>query len=70
MESYRISNTTFYADIKQLEESIRQLPLEIIRNQGYEIEGPEKYRRLLTANVLELEINEYELFIVFLSMHH
>ncbi len=62
MELYRISNTTFYADIKQLEESIRQLPLEIIRNQGYEIVGPEKYRRLLTANVLELEINEYELF--------
>lgn len=62
MELYRISNTTFYADIKQLEESTRQLPLEIIRNQGYEIVGPEKYRRLLTANVLELEINEYELF--------
>lgn len=62
LETYLVSNTTFYADIKQLEASIEHLPLEIVRNQGYEIIGPEKYRRLLAANVLELEINEYELF--------
>ncbi|WP_165005306.1 MULTISPECIES: BglG family transcription antiterminator [unclassified Enterococcus] len=62
LEKYLISNTTFYADIKQLEASISQLPLEIIRNRGYEVTGPEKYRRLLVANVLELEINEYEIF--------
>ncbi|MFV0559366.1 MAG: BglG family transcription antiterminator [Enterococcus sp.] len=62
LEIYLVSNTTFYADIKQLEASIEHLPLHIVRNQGYEIIGPEKYRRLLAANVLELEINEYELF--------
>ena len=62
LETYLVSNTTFYADIKQLEASIEHLPLKIVRNQGYEIVGPEKYRRLLAANVLELEINEYELF--------
>ncbi len=44
MELYRISNTTFYADIKQFEESTRQLPLEIIPEPRIEIVGPEKYR--------------------------
>lgn len=62
LEKYLISNTTFYADIKQLETSMEQLPLSITRNRGYEITGPEKYRRLLIANILELEINAYEIF--------
>lgn len=62
LEKYLISNTTFYADIKQLETSMKQLPLSITRNRGYEITGPEKYRRLLIANILELEINAYEIF--------
>ncbi|MGM9903241.1 MAG: BglG family transcription antiterminator [Enterococcus sp.] len=62
MEQYLISNTTFYGDIKQLETNMKQLPLKIIRNRGYEITGPEKYRRLLIANVMALEINEYEIF--------
>ncbi|HCM89799.1 MULTISPECIES: PRD domain-containing protein [Vagococcus] len=62
LEKYQISNTTFYADIKQLEEQIKQSPLKIVRNQGYEITGSEKYRRLLMANVLETEINEYQFF--------
>ncbi|MEY8445152.1 PRD domain-containing protein [Enterococcus ratti] len=64
LERYLISNTTFYADIKQIEESMAQLPLKIDRNRGYLITGPEKYRRLLVANVLELEINEYEIFYI------
>ena len=54
MEQYLISNTTFYGDIKQLETNMKQLPLKIIRNRGYEITGPEKYRRLLIANVMAL----------------
>ena len=33
-----------------------------MRNQGYEIEGSEKYRRLITANTLVMEINEYQFF--------
>ena len=41
---------------------MKQLPLSITRNRGYEITGPEKYRRLLIANILELEINAYEIF--------
>ncbi len=62
LERYQISNTTFFSDIKQLEESLARLPLRIVRNQGYEIEGSEKYRRLITANTLVMEINEYQFF--------
>ena len=39
LDRYQISNTTFFSDIKQLEESLARLPLRIVRNQGYEIEG-------------------------------
>ena len=62
LEKYDVSNTTFYADVKQLEDRLAKSPLKIVRNQGYEIVGSEKYRRLLIANVLESEINEYEFF--------
>lgn len=62
LERYEISNTTLYADIKQLEERLAKSPLKVVRNQGYEIVGSEKYRRLLMANVLESEVNEYEFF--------
>lgn len=62
LESYLISNTTFYSDIKQLEARLIKSPLKIIRSLGYEIEGSEKYRRLLMASILELEISEYQFF--------
>lgn len=62
LDRYLISNTTFFADIKQLEEQITRLPLKIVRNRGYEINGSEKYRRLLMANILVQEINEYQFF--------
>ncbi|KPG71971.1 BglG family transcription antiterminator [Enterococcus sp. RIT-PI-f] len=62
LATYQISNTTFFADIKQLEESLARLPLRIVRNQGYEIQGSEKYRRLVTANTMVMEINEYQFF--------
>lgn len=62
LETYCISNTTFYADIKQLETRIARIPLTISRNQGYEVTGSEKYRRLLMANILSMEINEYQFF--------
>lgn len=62
LDRYLISNTTFFADIKQLEEQIARLPLKIERNRGYEINGSEKYRRLLMANILVQEINEYQFF--------
>ena len=42
LELYQISNTTFFSDIKQLEESLARLPLTIVRNQGYELKGPRK----------------------------
>ena len=54
--------STFYADIKQLETRIARIPLTISRNQGYEVTGSEKYRRLLMANILSMEINEYQFF--------
>lgn len=69
LDEYLISNTTFFADIKQLEERLERLPLSIARNRGYEIAGPEKYRRLLLANVLVMEINEY-LFFNFTSVEY
>nr|WP_279010596.1 PRD domain-containing protein [Vagococcus fluvialis] len=62
LKIYDISNTTFYGDIKQLETRLAKSPLKIVRNMGYEIIGSEKYRRLLMANILESEINEYEFF--------
>lgn len=62
LDRYLISNTTFFADIKQLEEQLARLPLKIVRNRGYEINGSEKYRRLLMANILVQEINEYHFF--------
>ncbi|WP_291292740.1 PRD domain-containing protein [Enterococcus sp.] len=62
LELYQISNTTFFSDIKQLEESLSRLPLTIVRNQGYELRGPEKHRRLVAANTLMMEINEYQFF--------
>lgn len=62
LESYLISHTTFYSDIKQLEARLIKSPLKIIRSLGYEIEGSEKYRRLLMASILELEISEYQFF--------
>lgn len=62
LELYQISNTTFFSDIKQLEESLARLPLTIVRNQGYELKGPEKHRRLVAANTLMMEINEYQFF--------
>lgn len=62
LDAYQISNTTFFADIKQLEERLESLPLSIDRNMGYEINGPERYRRLLLANILVMEINEYLFF--------
>ena len=62
LDTYLISHTTFYSDIKQLELRLAKLPLKIVRNGGYEIEGSEKYRRLLMASILEQEINEYQLF--------
>ena len=39
-----------------------RLPLTITRNRGYELAGSEKYRRLLLANILGIEINEYHFF--------
>lgn len=68
LENYLISNTTFYSDIKQLEARLALSPLKIIRNLGYEIEGSEKYRRLLMASILELEISEYQFFHYDVSM--
>lgn len=62
LDRYLISNTTFFADIKQLESQLERLPLRIGRNNGYEIIGPEKHRRLLMANILVEEINEYLFF--------
>ncbi|MFW7394948.1 BglG family transcription antiterminator, partial [Vagococcus fluvialis] len=62
LKIYDISNTTFYGDIKQLETRLAKSPLKIMRNMGYEVIGSEKYRRLLMANILESEINEYEFF--------
>lgn len=62
MDTYLISNTTFYADIKQLELQLEKLPLSIIRNSGYLIKGVESQRRLLVANILTSEINEYQFF--------
>ena len=62
LDTYLISNTTFFADIKQLEEQIARLPLKIVRNSGYQINGSEKYRRLLMANIFVQEINEYQFF--------
>lgn len=62
LDKYEVSNTTFYADIKQLEEQLATSPLKLIRNGGYEIVGSEKYRRLLMANILQTEINEYQFF--------
>lgn len=62
LEKYQISNTTFYGDVKQLEERLAKSPLEIVRNLGYEVVGSEKYRRLLMANILQTEINEYQFF--------
>ncbi len=61
-DTYMVSSTTFYGDIKQLEASLLQLPLSISRNMGYELVGPEKYRRLLQANILGIEVNEYQFF--------
>ncbi|MBK6374861.1 MAG: hypothetical protein IPF67_17585 [Saprospiraceae bacterium] len=51
-----------FADIKQLELRLARLPLTIARNRGYELVGSEKYRRLLLANILGIEINEYHFF--------
>lgn len=62
LDEYLISNTTFFADIKQLELRLARLPLTIARNRGYELVGSEKYRRLLLANILGIEINEYHFF--------
>lgn len=62
LESFQISNTTFFSDIKQLEDNLNHLPLTIVRKNGYEIEGPERHRRLLIANTLVMEINEYQFF--------
>ncbi len=62
LDEYLISNTTFFADIKQLELRLARLPLTITRNRGYELAGSEKYRRLLLANILGIEINEYHFF--------
>lgn len=62
LDKYQISNTTFYGDIKQLEERLAKSPLKIVRNLGYEVVGSEKYRRLLMANILQTEINEYQFF--------
>ena len=39
-----------------------RLPLTIVRNQGYELKGSEKHRRLVAANTLMMEINEYQFF--------
>lgn len=62
LDKYLISNTTFYSDMKQLESRLSKSPLKIMRDLGYFIEGSEKYRRLLIANILEIEINEYQFF--------
>ncbi|CZR01178.1 phosphoenolpyruvate-dependent sugar phosphotransferase system eiia 2 [Trichococcus palustris] len=62
LDEFLISNTTFFADIKQLETRLARLPLTITRNRGYELAGSEKYRRLLLANILGIEINEYHFF--------
>lgn len=62
LEEYLISNTTFFADIKHLETRMTHLPLEITRNRGYQITGPESQKRLLLANTLSLEINDYQFF--------
>jgi len=62
LEKYLVSNTTFYADIKQLETRLSALPLTIERNMGYEIKGVESQKRLLIASVMDAEINEYQFF--------
>ncbi len=62
LDEYLISNTTFFADIKQLETRLAHLPLTITRNRGYALAGNEKHRRLLLANILGIEINEYHFF--------
>jgi mannitol operon transcriptional antiterminator len=62
MDKYVVSNTTFYADVKQIEDQLEKLPLSIVRNMGYEIKGVESQRRLLIANILTSEINEYQFF--------
>jgi mannitol operon transcriptional antiterminator len=62
MDKYVVSNTTFYADVKQIEDQLEKLPLSIVRNMGYEINGVESQRRLLIANILTSEINEYQFF--------
>ncbi|MGI6155982.1 MAG: BglG family transcription antiterminator [Enterococcus lemanii] len=62
LEEFLISNTTFFADIKQLEKRMSHLPLGIIRNRGYQLVGPESQKRLLLANTLGLEINDYQFF--------
>lgn len=62
IQEYQISTPTFFSDIKQLETNIEKLPLKIVRNIGYEIESSEKNRRLLLANTLMMEINDYHFF--------
>ncbi|EPH94712.1 PRD domain protein [Enterococcus faecalis 13-SD-W-01] len=62
MAAYQISQTTFFSDLKQLEEKISRLSLSIVRNRGYIIEGSEKARRLLIANLFVSEVNEYHFF--------
>lgn len=62
LDKYMISNSTFFSDIRQLEEQLARHPLTIERNRGYEIKGSEKQRRLLLANTLVMEINEYQFF--------
>lgn len=62
IQEYQISTPTFFSDIRQLEANIEKLPLKIARNTGYEIESSEKDRRLLLANTLMMEINEYHFF--------
>lgn len=62
METYQVSQTTFFSDLKQVEEKLSRLSLSIIRNRGYVIGGSEKSRRLLIANIFVSEVNEYRFF--------